>query len=792
MKDEFSALKSENNYLTIVSQFATDLIAINTVDEILWHVARKVVAQLGFDDVVIYLLDQERGVLCQKAAFGNKNPEAYDILEPIEIRLGEGVVGTTAESMQSILIDDTRDYPGYIVDDEMRLSELSVPLVVGGKLIGVIDSEHPSKGFYSLQHQRILIAIASIAATKIVQAQTHVELLKAIGQLEQNARVQAVLFEISELIFEVSTIQDFYSRLHECISKLTTTKNLFISLVSNDGDSLKVSYYVDENDKIREEQLLPLSAVIPTITGFVLNGKKPRLLLKDEIEALVEAECFIVNGTIPSAWLGVPFGESGLRGIVVIQSYTEEHIFQERDKELLSYAAKHIRNAIERMNSQSELKFLALHDPLTNLPNRLLFVDRVEHAISLSLRNPESGIAVLFLDLDRFKQVNDSFGHDVGDKLLKAVSSIISGCVRETDTLCRLGGDEFAILVESVPDFDRVKEIAGNIIVAVQETIKIEKYLVNVSVSIGVTWFFEGSVDAQTLLVQADEAMYQAKLKGRNQVCVYNIDTQSSFTSTYKLESEFLEGIENQQFKLLFQPIIDLTTGRMAGAESLIRWHHPEQGHILPDIFLSELDRAGYMIQLDTYVITNSLRYLIEWQSIFPDHFRLNINVSSSGFLSETVVGLLREFNDVHPQLLNRLCIEITEQTIIDNVVKATENVEIVRNLGVQLALDDFGTGFSSLSYLHQFNFDKLKVDRSFISSMSASKGTIVLEAIIKLALSLDIKTVAEGVETAEQYLILKSMECSEAQGYYLSKPLSDVDIVELIIKNKNYMPTPM
>lgn len=775
---------AEQKYLDIISTFAVDLLSMNSIDDIIWHAARNVVAKLGFDDVVIYLFDEEKQKLIQAAAFGNKNPKEYEILEPIEIALGEGIVGKVALTFQPVIINDTRLDTGYIVDEEMRLSELAVPMTVDNKLIGVVDSEHIETNFYTQDHLKSVQAIASLIATQISRFEMISQLEQVITKLEYSSEIQDSLFEIAELVFTTENIDDFYQKLHSSIGRLTFTNNFFIGLQSEDKKSLFLPYGVDENDENIKNKTISLESSIPSISGYIIKKNTPLLIYKSQIEEKITSKELYLLGSLPEAWLGVPFGDDKLRGVVVVQSYTNGNIFTQKDKQLLIFVAKHIHNAIERMQTKSQLQFMALHDPLTKLPNRLLFTDRVEQAIVKSKRNNNFSISVLFLDLDHFKQVNDNYGHHVGDQLLIKISSRIKSCIRESDTLCRLGGDEFAILLENIFTEADVVKVAQNIIGAVQQKVTTDNAYINTSISIGATLFAQGEIAAKELLIQADEAMYRAKLSGRNQVVCFGEKESSSYVSSYKLERDFLAAIEKQELYLLYQPVVDLQTDMITSAEALIRWQHSQHGLVAPDVFLPELERVGYLPLLDVYVLDKAMTFLSDNIQQLTTQFTLNINISGQGFSEPALISRIKYYYQQAPELLRYLCLEITEQTTVDNVQDTQNSIQIYHSMGIQIALDDFGTGYSSLSYMNHFTFNMLKIDRSFINNSNQDKNnTIILEAIIKLSKSLSIKTIAEGIETKAQYNFLKEMGCDKGQGFYMSKPLAESELLSRVLK---------
>jgi len=788
MSSNKSLVSTEQKYLTIVSSFAVDLLSMNSVKEIVWHAAKNVVAQLGFDDVVIYLLDEKKQKLIQAATYGNKNPNEYEIFKPIEIELGQGVVGKVALSQQGIIIQDTSLESDYIVDDEIRLSELTVPMVVDSRLIGVIDSEHSTKNFYDDEQLNTVVAIASMMATQISRFDMVNQLEKVVAKLEHSSKVQDSLFEIAELIFTTDNIDDFYQQLHRSISRLTFANNFYIALQSDDKKSFVLPYCADERDEVIQNERISLETAIPSISGYVLKTNTPLLIYKAQIEQKVKNKEFHIIGSLPQAWLGVPFGDEVLRGIVVVQSYTDGYIFNEKDKLLLTFVAKHIHNAIERMQTKSELLFLALHDPLTKLPNRLLFTDRVEHAISQIKRNQSTYIAVLFLDLDRFKQVNDSYGHYVGDQLLIEIAARINSCLRGSDTLCRLGGDEFAVLLENVSSQANVERVASNIIKVVQQKVTVDNAQINISTSIGVTLFSQGKVSTKQLLIQADEAMYRAKLNGRSQVYYYSEQDNDVKLPSYKLERDFLAAIEKEELYLVYQPIIEFKTGVISSAEALVRWQHAKHGLLAPNTFLPELERAGYLPELDLYVVNKAMSFLSENIQRLGAEFCLSINISGQGFSEPALLSLLKYYHKKSPQLLNYLCLEITEQTIVDNVDDTKNSIKTYHAMDIKIALDDFGRGYSSLSYINHFTFDILKIDRSFIKNLDQGESnTVILETIIKLSKSLSIKTVAEGIESNEQFLLLKLLGCDKGQGFYMCKPILEKDLMQLIQEKTNY-----
>ena len=588
---------------------------------------------------------------------------------------------------------------------------------------------------------------------------------------------------------------EFYRHLHQCIGRLTFAKNFFVALLKDNGKTIEFPYAVDEFDQdivdeFDQGKIFAKVAIDPnnlSITGYTLSKDKPFLLYEQDIQKMLDSKELYILGSIPKAWLGVPFGQNENKGIVVVQSYSTDFLFQEKDKQLLSFVAKHINNAIERMEAQQKLQFLALHDPLTNLPNRSLFKDRIQHAFLHCKNYRHENMAILFIDVDRFKQVNDTYGHHIGDKLLIKIAKNIKAALRTTDTLARLGGDEFAILLDGKIDHETICRIAENIINAMKTAFNIEGLNIASSLSIGIANYNHESISADQILIDADHAMYQAKLKGRNQYVFFEALEEQNKSTNVKFEYDFDNAIKNQEFVGSYQPLIDFKTGQVVGAEILVRWQHPKLGLIFPDVFIPTLEKSKQIVQLDLYMLKLAISNLNQWQEWLPTRFKLNVNVSTSGFASKELITYLQEQHRLSADITSKVCVEITEESLILNVDAVQKHLEILKDINVLVALDDFGTGYSSLSYLHQFSLDYLKIDKSFVDDLNeVGNKILILDAVVNLAKTLNIKTTAEGIETQEQYQKLKEIGCDVGQGYHIAKPMPGSEFKRFFLNRLN------
>jgi diguanylate cyclase (GGDEF)-like protein len=766
--------KELSDLFSLTRKFSSDILSLGNTSEIWWHLANNIISKFGFEDLVVYELGKD-GFLHQVAAFGNKTDGNKTILNPLKIALNHGVVGKCAFTKEPILINDTNANADYIVDDEKRMSELSIPIIVDGKIYGVIDSEHTESNFYNETHLKTLSVIADICGTKVSQINAIIALKAMVKENKYKNKVQKALMKISETVYESDTIDDFYKELHQCISKITFAKNFYVAFLEDEGSKIHFSYFVDQLDKVdRTNTYISTNKEMPSLTEYVLNKGKPVLLYEDAIVKLLKRGLIKIKGATPKAWIGIPF-RNNKKGIVVVQSYTSRFIFDENERQLLSFIAKHIYNAIERKEASERLTFLALHDSLTKLPNRALFQDKINSSMLMIKNNRIDGITIFYIDIDLFKEINDTYGHKIGDKVLIESSMIINGCLRESDTLARLGGDEFAILLEGNIQEETAERIASDIISAFQNPMSIDGYTIKASVSLGIAIDDSGNETSESLMVKADNAMYQSKLKGR---CQYSINKLSSDEHQFpasRIEYDFIEALKDDELFCVYQPLIDLKSNRMLSAEVLIRWQHKTIGLIPPDQFIPILEKSGLIVELDMYILKNSVAKLIELKNSLPNDFKLNINISTAGFASDRFIVYFKELAVDYPEIRNRICVEITEESLVGNIDVVRNHITILNKLGIFVALDDFGTGYSSLNYLDQFEFDYLKIDKSFVENLESSKKKkLILKSIIYLAKSLDIKITAEGIETKNQFNLLKDMGCDLGQGYFISRPSNE------------------
>ena len=436
-----------------------------------------------------------------------------------------------------------------------------------------------------------------------------------------------------------------------------------------------------------------------------------------------------------------------------------------------------VRDITERTYAEEQIKHLAYHDALTGLPNRLLFKDRLTVAISHAQR-----AHTLFLDLDRFKVINDSLGHNIGDQLLQAVAGRVQSCVRESDTVARLGGDEFTILLPHLPHAEDAALVAQKIIDAVRYPFQIEGREFFMTTSIGISLYPDDGFDAETLIKNADTAMYQAKEQGRDNYQLFNAFINAKALQRIALEHGLRKALVNQELAVHYQPIFDFRTGRISGMEALLRWNHPTLGMIPPTVFIPLAEAIGVMIPVGTWAMRVACAQAKAWHDAGYRSLSLAVNLSVCQLQQPDLLERVEEILDETGLPARLLELEITESSAMQSPETSVRTLYELKKLGIRISLDDFGTGHSSLSYLKRFPIDTLKIDQSFVRDITHDPDTAaIVTAIIAMAHSLRLKVIAEGVEFTEQSAFLKKYSCDQMQGYLVKAPVPSDRFVELL-----------
>lgn len=447
------------------------------------------------------------------------------------------------------------------------------------------------------------------------------------------------------------------------------------------------------------------------------------------------------------------------------------------------------RDITDRKQAELRIRYMALHDALTGLPNRSLLEDLLAHAIALAARNGKR-VAVLMLDLDRFKSVNDSFGHHIGDRLLEAVAVRLRNCLRESDIVARLGGDEFVIGLPLVENDQDIEHVASKALSTLTASFEIEGHGIQIGASIGICEYPSDGENPRDLLQAADTAMYEAKNGGRGTYSFFTAELTDATRRRQKLEFDLQHALARGEFVLYYQPLVATDTGGITGVEALLRWRHPEQGMIFPNQFVPQLEELGLMTDVGTWVLRTACLQNAAWQKAGLPPVRMMVNLSSTQFyrsnIATSVTRALSE-SGLDPKWLE---LELTESLMLDDSETTIKIMRTLKRLGVSLSLDDFGTGWSSLSYLRRFPIDRIKIDRSFLRDIASEPtAEAVVRSIINLGRDLGLACVAEGVETSEQLNYFRKQNCEEVQGFLYSPAIPESDCRVLLRAGKLNVP---
>ncbi len=826
---KFQKLQDRYTALLKLNQLSTDCANLDTF---FTQVHQSIASIMSANNFYIVLYDQTLATL----------ELVYHVDEKDDMEKGVYPLSRFKGSMTSYVIDTGAPLlatPEVIakLEQEQKIKSigtagidwLGVPLMHEGFVIGVMAVQSYSA---ATRYQEAECDLLAFTAQHIVTALTRVqdrerlqsavdartrELMQQIRDREKSELLQESLYRISELTNDPSLdIETFYNMVHNIVGQLINAENFYIAKYNHVTDEIYFSYYLDQSPKHVVKEYQPRKAK-KGLTELVLKSAETVLLDQAAIKKLYLEDKLVSAQAEVVSWLGVPLIHSGeVLGAMVLQSYQQSIFFTEQDAELLRFVSRHVASAIKRREIadyerkahellehqvklrtvaleeeikqrkavQEKLKHAASHDALTGLPNRAVFIDLLNHAIACNKRRREAKFAILFLDLDRFKVVNDSLGHHAGDSLLKEIAVALVDVVRDKDTVARLGGDEFVILVEDLESNDEAYEIAKRITELLSSPFIIENQSVFIGTSIGMLFNNDRYDTADTMLRDADIAMYHAKDKGKGRYEVFDSSMHKKVQNALSLETDIREAIVQQEFEPYFQPIVRLSDEKIIGFEALARWQSKTRGFVYPNDFIPLAEETNLVMAIDMQILEKSCRQLKVWQQRTGlEHLYVSCNLYCNHFFSLSLpqdIKAIIEKTGVQP---HQVRVELTERALLENNDIVLDNMRALRKMGVKILLDDFGTGYSSLSYLHRFPMDVLKIDRSFISNVhERDNHQAIIKTIIDLAANLNMATVGEGIENKADATLITKMGCNYGQGYHFFKPLPGDEIEKFLV----------
>ena len=725
-RDLYTEAERQAQELSLLDHVRTAVTRELDLNELIRVTVAAITDILGYPLVSMYLLDETGDWL------ELQHSQGYPDI-PTKISVSEGVIGRVAKSGQAILLADPVARPDLQGTLASVTSEVAVPIFDHAKVAGVLNIETTGERRLDQMDLQLMMNLSE-------QVSVAVERARLYGEMQAN---------------------------EQRLSLLANNMTDLIALHSADG----VCTYV-------------------TPSSVSVLGYEATELMKTPLDILIHPKDLPLIEKTVFARLGT--GEEVRPYTCRMRHKSGEYIWLESFVQIIRDEAGNIkhylsasRNVTERKNMQEQMiEGALLYDALTNLPNRVLFMDRLLQAIKAA-GGVREAFAVLFLDLDRFKVINDSLGHHAGDALLIEASRRLQENVRAQDTVARLGGDEFAILLEST-GAAAATELAERLQLDLAKPFILDGHTVFSSASIGIT-LYDGTSDPEQLLRNADLAMYHAKTSGKARYALFDDAMHQRMTELMSLESELRQAVEQGALDVAYQPIINLDTGNLDGFEALVRWPHSERGLVPPIVFIPIAEEMGIISEIDTFVLKKACKQLSEWQRRFPAGRTLTMstNLSTKNFvlsdLVERISAVLAE-TGLEPAQLK---LEITESVLVENPEVGAKLLKDLRAKGIILQIDDFGTGYSSLSYLHNLPLDSLKIDRSFVNNLNHHDDTII-RTIVTLARALNLEVVAEGIETHEQLEQLTALGCDYGQGYLFAKPLTAAQIEAKFFRDIN------
>lgn len=752
-----------------------------------------------FASTTIGMLDPDGEVVRVVAAKGLRHDRMFGrtcIVSPGHPQ-GEGIIGTSLRTMQPCIFNDYLNDPRSVhwrpkaVEDGTRAAA-SFPLFRAGREpIGILLFHATEEGTFTPDLVELLARLAENISFALDNFDRAEEKARSEAQKERLTRMFAALSATNEAIMRAKSRSELFELVCQAASNGAKFTSTTIALAKADSDQLEIVAAAGPSAETTRNIRLSIDPERPEgrgMSGTAFRTRQPCIsndYLNDNRVAAFHA---IVRGDGARSGAAFPLVVHDRAVGVMIYMSTEQDTFIGEFVELLQRLADNVSFAMENFDradaknrADERIEYLASHDSLTNLPNRETFNGLLREAIDEAHRH-ERRFALLFIDLDRFKVINDSLGHEAGDLLLLEVANRLRKALRASDVVARLGGDEFVVILDQCGDIDDVQHIATGLLAALSQPMELAGHECHTTASIGIAMYPANGSDAQTLTKNADMAMYLAKEDGKNGYRFFSKEVKTQSIERLSLESALRRALEREQFSLHYQPKVDMETGQITGVEALLRWTHPELGSISPAQFIPLAEETGLIVPIGRWVVKEACAQAMAWQRRGLLPLSMAVNLSPRQFADEHLLEDVDEAlaaSGMSPVLLQ---LEVTESMMMRNVGRALKVLDAIQSRGIRLAIDDFGTGYSSMSLMKHFPIDTIKIDRSFVRDLPHdSEDQAIAQAIISMGKALGMTVVAEGVENAEQEAFLRTHGCDEMQGYLVAKPLPPQQVAELL-----------
>jgi diguanylate cyclase (GGDEF)-like protein len=774
------------------------ILRTNSREELFQQVCEAALQSGNFNGTVVLLPEVETGMLKAVAGAGENIGLLTQVPFSIDpaIVYGRGICGTAFRSQKICINNDLfSDKRVRSWQQDARRAGVgasaALPLIQSGKSIGVLMVTLAETDSLDDDAVSLLTRMADNLSFGLDNLDRETERKRSERAARRLAKMYAALSATNEAILRARTPVELYQLV--CDAAVHVGNSLAAAVLLIEPETTSLRPVVGTGQSVEQIKQTRFSIDPDDVYGRGVCGKAFRTQSTHVNEDVLNSdqgkpwrESSLQTGVLASC--GVPLTNDGQSIGVILFFLSKSSAMDEEIIALLTRIGKNVSFALENFDRADEknqaderIQFLATHDDLTRLPNRVMFNQLFEQSIRLARRDNHQ-CAVLFIDLDRFKVINDSLGHAAGDTLLIEVAKRLRDCVRNSDVVGRLGGDEFVVMLDRISDRDQAAVVARKILAALSSPILLAGHECSTTGSVGIAVFPENGSDALTLTKNADIAMYLAKEEGKNDYRFFSPEIKSQSIERLMLEADLRHALEFDQFTLHYQPKLDVQTGRITGLEALLRWVHPELGNVPPMDFISLAEETGLILPIGLWVLKTACAQNMAWQRDGLPSMSMAVNLSPRQFLDENLLRDIDELLISTGMPAHLLQLEITESMVMQNVDRAVRVLDQIQSRGVRLAIDDFGTGYSSMSLMKQFPIDTIKIDRSFVRDLeNSSQDRAIAKAIISMGKALGLTVVAEGVETAEQDAFLRGHECDELQGYLFSRPIPAESIALLL-----------